>query len=302
MRALSLLFAVACITPLQATHVSPRFLVVGHRGAPRLEAENTIVSYTRAISLGANALELDVCVTADSQVVVWHDRDPDSTVALGRQAKLEGLLYHAWVPAVGDPFRRTVETLTQQELIDNYGYAKDDGVRDPNAAIVTFDRLVAFIAGASSLKTVYVDVKTEDGDHDRTELVFTAFQTALPGHDLVFLSPYEKNIDTLIALRDQLGSTFRIAWDSENAGVVERTESKGLRDVSTGLSTRLFVEYQSELSDALAARAAGKLDSITTWTIDDEDTLRDFVDAGVDAIMTNDPDVLFRIWQAKLKP
>jgi glycerophosphoryl diester phosphodiesterase len=49
--------------------------VVAHRGASHETAEHTLGAYTRAIELGAQALECDVRLTADGHLVCVHDRD-----------------------------------------------------------------------------------------------------------------------------------------------------------------------------------------------------------------------------------
>jgi glycerophosphoryl diester phosphodiesterase len=54
-------------------------LKVGHRGARAYEPENTLRSYRRALELGVNAVELDVRVTRDGEVVVIHDAEVDRT-------------------------------------------------------------------------------------------------------------------------------------------------------------------------------------------------------------------------------
>lgn len=46
--------------------------IIGHRGAAGLEAENTIPSFKRAISLGVDAVELDVWFI-DNELFVFHD-------------------------------------------------------------------------------------------------------------------------------------------------------------------------------------------------------------------------------------
>ena len=47
-----------------------QFLIVGHRGACASAVENTIESYERMVEIeGADAVEVDLCVTKDGQVV-----------------------------------------------------------------------------------------------------------------------------------------------------------------------------------------------------------------------------------------
>ncbi len=52
---------------------SPAILVHGHRGARARMPENTIPAFEYAISVGADALELDLAVTKDNVLVVSHD-------------------------------------------------------------------------------------------------------------------------------------------------------------------------------------------------------------------------------------
>ncbi|MGN1163378.1 MAG: glycerophosphodiester phosphodiesterase [Candidatus Ornithospirochaeta sp.] len=50
-----------------------KVLVLGHRGSPLRERENTIKSFKRAIEEGADGVELDVRPTLDNHLVVSHD-------------------------------------------------------------------------------------------------------------------------------------------------------------------------------------------------------------------------------------
>jgi glycerophosphoryl diester phosphodiesterase len=52
-------------------------LKIGHRGARALEPENTLRSFGRAVELGVDAMELDVRMTKDGEVVVIHDDKVD---------------------------------------------------------------------------------------------------------------------------------------------------------------------------------------------------------------------------------
>lgn len=53
--------------------------VIGHRGAAGVAPENTVVSIERAIRTGAQAIEIDVHFSADSELVVIHDGTVDRT-------------------------------------------------------------------------------------------------------------------------------------------------------------------------------------------------------------------------------
>ena len=49
------------------------FDLQGHRGAKGLVVENTLESFTAAYAAGVSGVELDVRLSADGEVVVWHD-------------------------------------------------------------------------------------------------------------------------------------------------------------------------------------------------------------------------------------
>ena len=53
--------------------------VIAHRGASAERPENTMSSFRRAAELEADRIELDVQLTRDGQVVVFHDADLDRT-------------------------------------------------------------------------------------------------------------------------------------------------------------------------------------------------------------------------------
>lgn len=54
-------------------------LTIAHRGAPAEAPENTIPAFEAALASGAEVLEFDLRMTADEQVVVFHDELLDRT-------------------------------------------------------------------------------------------------------------------------------------------------------------------------------------------------------------------------------
>lgn len=49
--------------------------LIAHRGMPRFARENTLASFELALQAGADAIELDVHISADAAVVVHHDAE-----------------------------------------------------------------------------------------------------------------------------------------------------------------------------------------------------------------------------------
>jgi glycerophosphoryl diester phosphodiesterase len=56
-----------------------KILKIGHRGANGYEPENTMVSFQKAIEMGADGIELDVHLSADGHLIVIHDETIDRT-------------------------------------------------------------------------------------------------------------------------------------------------------------------------------------------------------------------------------
>jgi glycerophosphoryl diester phosphodiesterase len=56
--------------------------VIAHRGASLERRENSLPAFERAIELGADFVELDVQVTSDGALVVFHDLDLDRLTTL----------------------------------------------------------------------------------------------------------------------------------------------------------------------------------------------------------------------------
>lgn len=62
--------------PLLGLHGHP---LIGHRGNAAHAPENTLESFRQAVAIGVDAIEMDVHLTADGEVVVIHDPTLDRT-------------------------------------------------------------------------------------------------------------------------------------------------------------------------------------------------------------------------------
>lgn len=59
--------------------------VIAHRGYCSIAPENTIEAFRRAVDVGADMIELDVQLTKDGYIVVFHDLDLSRIVGSKKQ-------------------------------------------------------------------------------------------------------------------------------------------------------------------------------------------------------------------------
>jgi glycerophosphoryl diester phosphodiesterase len=288
---------------------NPNFLVVGHRGAPNLAAENTIASFKAAISVGANSIETDFCMTADDVIVTFHDRDPDGPVALARQTGAEGLAFIPFVPPVGSIWRRPVNQLTLSELRIHYGYRLADGGRDYDAAIPTLEDVLEWCESEPELRALYLDLKFEPGEQAAVSRLVRELWDAWQAKDLLqkidfyLLTIHAEVVEALKRERTALGAAaLHVVWDYEQPGALAATVDAGLRDVSVGLTPSFtWSAYKREIAEIVEAREARQIDSVLSWTFDRTTQLAELLYYSVDGIMTNDPATLRHMWKETLE-
>lgn len=64
------------MTDMPSSDSSP-FLIFGHRGSPREARENTLESIRAALASGADGYEIDLRLSADGLIVIFHDDELD---------------------------------------------------------------------------------------------------------------------------------------------------------------------------------------------------------------------------------
>jgi glycerophosphoryl diester phosphodiesterase len=273
-----------------------RFDVIAHRGSAFRRPENTLPAYQRAMDEGADALELDVNLTLDGVVVIWHDRDPDAPDALAREAGLEGLPWRPYAPYVGDPLRRPVETLALSQLRANYGYAHTaTGQPDPAAIIPTFADFAAWSQAAPHLRALYVDVKLAADQlalaRDLSEKI--ADLCIGSRYEVFLMSPREPIV---LEMRSHLAIArpahrLRFIFDFEQPGALSGARRLGTDALSTGKPlTGALGDFLAELEDIVSHRdEPPRLDPVVAWTFDEDDDLVAVLGTGVDGIMTDRP-------------
>lgn len=104
----------SCTSSTQTGPTRP--VVVAHRGGAELGMENSLSCIARGIEAGADMIEIDVHLTADSQIVVCHDDKINRTTnGKGRieEMTLAELRTYRLLDADGKPSDETLPTLEE---------------------------------------------------------------------------------------------------------------------------------------------------------------------------------------------
>jgi len=261
----ALLVAFATLAPA----AGPVILVAAHRGGAALWPENSLLAFRSALALGVDALELDLHLTADGEVVVLHDPTLDRTstrsghvrdlkladLASVRLTTREGALTSERVPTFAQVLDLAAPTSAEvlPEIKVDANRQRYDGIEEKVLALIRARGLLA-----------------------RTTI--QAFQV----ETIRRLRELEPKARTMLLVARGAVERDR----ARPAEAVRRARELGATDL--GMNHRLI-----DADVMSAARAAGI--RVSAWTVNEEADIRRMVDLGVDMVMSDRPDLVKRI-------
>lgn len=227
--------------------------VIAHRGACQEALENTLPAFRRALQLRADALELDVRLTHDHQLVVFHD------------ASLERL----------GSSNRPLASLTVPEL---KRVSLLDGSRIPTLEEVLTD--------PSCPPCVNIELKLDTRRTDHSELALARLLRRLDCFDRVVVSSFNPFALTRLSVLEP--RILRgLLFTPETAWTVLR------RPYLAPLARPHFLHPDLDSATPRLIKLAKSLDfPILVWTVDEEKDWQRLVELGVDGIITNRPGAL----------
>lgn len=243
-------------------HTPPRPRIVAHRGASFEAPENTLAAFKRAWALGVEAVELDVRMTKDGEVVVIHDPTTARTAGVDR--------------AVAD------QTLAELQALDAGGWKH---VKYRGARIPTLAEALATIPPG---RTMFVEIKT---GRETAEAIADVIRTARPTSATIALQGFDP--DALGALAAALPQAM--AYWTVDPPLDEADQplpyTRALIDeaVRRGVPA-LALDHRAVTEEFLAAaRDAGLL--VDVWTVNDPPELAAWVRRDVRWIETDRPEL-----------
>ena len=245
-----------------------RALVIAHRGGAGLAPENTLKAFDRGLQHGADGLELDVRLSRDGVAVVHHDRRLERTTNL--QGELSGFTAedlaradagYGFVQAGGWPFRGCgigVPTLT--DVLDRY--------RDARV-------IIEMKENRTELAFAVVEAVRRSGALDRVCLGSFGLRVLRAARTM------EPRVATSASREEVRWALYRswCRWP------IARAAYGGYQVPETSGATRIVSPRFVDDAHRSGLR-------VQVWTVDREDDARRLLSWGVDALITDRPDVI----------
>ncbi len=277
---LGFLISAAAVFLLMPIHAASRILVHGHRGARATYPENTIPAFKYAIGIGVDVLEMDVAVTKDNVLVISHDPHINAEICTGPHP---GIAIH----------ELTLAELREYDCgaLKNPHFSKQHPV--PGTRVPTLDEVLSLGEG----NTVQFNIETKSFP-DHPELtpapdVFSKMMLdVIRKHKLESRSIVQSfDFRTLRAMK-RLAPDIRLAalWEGK-----ERPFPEIAREAEAGIISPAFhLVTPEQVRNSHAANI-----EVVPWTADTPKDWQRLIDAGVDAIITDDPAELIEYLKQK---
>ena len=250
--------------------------IIAHRGSSRDLPEQTLKAYVRAIAEGADVLECDVRLTADSHLVCVHDRRVDRTsngkgpVSTLELATLQGLDFGSWKLAHGaevempDVDRERDLLLTLPRLIDTVmSCGRDVGLaietKHPTRYAGQVERELARVLTEFGLDRAHVLGRPHVCVMSTSQVAIARMRQLCPQVPLVYL------------MRESVPLRFRDGALPRGARIA-------------GLDKEIIRRWPKTVK-----RQRDRGHQVYVWTVDDEADIDRCLELGVDAIISNRP-------------
>ena len=320
--ALPLVSLAKCPTRMGSVFRAESFLVIANRGASAKFPENTIPAFQEALNMnGANSLAIDLSLTEDKKLILWHDWDPNNATALIRQksGELVAKFKPFGPPEDDEQWRKKISELTLAEFRTNYGYVDRASNIRTQISIPTFQDLMLWATQQENLKAVLFKLKVPENESHLAPVMLGQIRKVMasihppPNFQLVYLTPHKnilnlvrKNFDELLFSYDREIPPAGIINFHQFTTIPNAIEYKN-RFASIGLpihhidskldpwvAYRYILTLDFRLRDSYIKRTSKNI-KIISWTFNDEKKMCCLINLGVDGIVTDKPKVLRRL-------
>jgi len=210
-------------------------LKVGHRGAAAYAVENTMESFRKAIELGANAIELDVRLSKDGNVVICHDMNLKRV--FGKDLSIQEATVAELKKATGDKIPTLEEALhfIGSNVIKILVELKDVGIEANVLDIIRKENLQAKSIVVSFLQEALSKTRNLDGRIE-TGLIYTKLRNPVEVAmrlKVQYLLPLYRFVHARDVERAHKSNLRMVVWTINTEEEVREYIAKGVDGIAT---------------------------------------------------------------------
>lgn len=291
------------------------FLIIGHRGSPASEVENTLPSFEKALLENANALEMDICLTKDNVPIIYHDWDPGSFISILRQNGFEPhVKYKPIKPDV--QFQKPINHLTLAEVREGLHFEEKNNDNDSAvlAVIPTLEEFLSWSADKSNLKYIFLDIKIPKEDAELVLILMEnvhelkqkynpkfqiVYETAVP-EVLAVMQKYYYGENYLLDIELPLGIILNPKKHSAVSEAIQKNINFALMMRPRQLTVGSWASYRRVIKNEIkiitkllkAKSLSSDLRYLVCATISQKSEMKCLIKMGINAIMTDYPALL----------
>jgi len=236
---------------LNTLRIEDHVLIIAHRGSAASTPENTLSAVRKSAADGADMAEIDVQLTGDGVVVLWHDND---TMRIS-----------------GKPLIISATDLDTLKTLDAGSWFSP---AFGDERIATLDEVIK----AAKAANIGLLVELKSYASDKEQLV-DAVVALLQQHNFSDQAP-------IMSLKHEEVRILRHQYPELEAGFVV---SAALGDL-TKLDENFLIISKKLATDSMISGLHNSNKKVFVWTIDDTRTMSMLINQGVDGIITNTPD------------
>jgi|WetSurMetagenome_2_1015567.scaffolds.fasta_scaffold13522_5 glycerophosphoryl diester phosphodiesterase len=248
--------------------------IVAHRGASGHAPENTSLSFTLALQMKAEYIELDVQMSRDGVPVVFHDSIVDRTT--DQKGK------------IGD---FSASELAGMDAGSWFNLAFPEKARSEYAGVGVPTLQETLDLVKNSAVGLYIELK----DPERQPPDFESLVL-----DLIRLSHFEERVIICSFSRNSL-QKIRSLDPTIEVAVLSSDKRDRPIPFACAISSGMLSLRHDLITRSLAAQAHEKSLSIAAWTVNVEEEMNRLIRLGVNSIITNYPDRLSRFLAEGMK-
>jgi len=314
-----------CPTRMGSIFPQDYFSVIARRGSTVKFPENTIPAFEEALnSDGANSLEVDLSLTKDREVILWHDWNPNTPIALIRRETGEKMAkFKPYGPSLKQSqWRKKISDLTLPQFINQYGYKDKLTNTETKIKIPNLSDLFEWALQQDKLKLLLLNLRAPKNENHLASVILEEIRRtigsnhAIPHFQILIITPYKEVLkrvsnqfdEFLFSFNRKLPSdgiinyhrftTVPIAMRFKNIYSIISFPIYSDSNESQAMDPWIIYKYILTLDFKIRdnyKKSNSHYIKIFSGTLNDEKKIRCLINLGVNGIVTDRPKMLRRI-------